>query len=101
VRAGSGEFMEVRGMRIRIAIEGQGPPLLLINGLGANIEMWKPLRRLLSHRQTIAFDAPGAGASDQPTKSLLMRARARRDVSGTRRFPESGGADGAPHPAAE
>jgi pimeloyl-ACP methyl ester carboxylesterase len=60
-------------MRIRIAIEGQGPPLLLINGLGANIEMWKPLRRLLSHRQTIAFDAPGAGASDQPTKSLLMR----------------------------
>src|ERR1700694_288691 len=69
----SAKFIEIRGIRLRIAVHGQGSPLLLINGLGANIEMWEPLRRLLTDRQTIAFDAPGAGASAKPTMPLHMR----------------------------
>jgi poly(3-hydroxyoctanoate) depolymerase len=66
-------FVELRGMRPRVTIQGHGPPLLLINGLGANIEMWEPLRRQLTGRQTIAFDAPGTGASDRPIAPLRMR----------------------------
>ena len=33
------------GPRLRVARAGEGPPLLLINGLGANLEMWKPFAR--------------------------------------------------------
>src|SRR4029077_8433980 len=35
-------FVRVDGLDLRVAIEGEGPPLLLINGIGANIEMWTP-----------------------------------------------------------
>jgi poly(3-hydroxyoctanoate) depolymerase len=43
-----------------------GRPLLLINGLGGNIEMWNPFRDALGNRSTIAFDAPGSGESRAP-----------------------------------
>src|SRR5262245_48450898 len=49
-------------------------PLVLINGLGANLEMWAPLRRALGRRRrTIAFDAPGTGDSSTPLRPLTMR----------------------------
>ena len=36
---------------------------MLINGLGATLEMWTPLIRELPGRQIIAFDLPGVGQS--------------------------------------
>lgn len=63
--------MEIRGHRLRISVTGEGPALVLINGLGANIELWQPLREQLSDRQTIAFDAPGVGGS--PLSRRRMR----------------------------
>jgi poly(3-hydroxyalkanoate) depolymerase len=58
-------FVRVDGSVVRVSIRGQGPPLLLIMGLGGNIEMWDPLERaLVDHGfQTIAYDAPGTGES--------------------------------------
>jgi pimeloyl-ACP methyl ester carboxylesterase len=53
--------------------DGRARPLLLINGLGANIEMWGPLRRALGDRNTVAFDAPGSGNSSTPLRPLSMR----------------------------
>ncbi|MBA3743687.1 alpha/beta hydrolase [Sporichthya sp.] len=57
---------------VRVSVEGSpgngdGPPLLLINGLGGVIRMWDPLRQHLAGTCTIAFDAPGAGDSPTPT----------------------------------
>ncbi|MHB8690828.1 MAG: alpha/beta fold hydrolase [Solirubrobacteraceae bacterium] len=49
--------------RLRIATTGDGPPLLLLMGIGGNLEMWKPLARQLPGRRLIAFDAPGTGES--------------------------------------
>ena len=57
------EMVSVRGIRIRVARAGQGPPLLLINGLGASLEMWDALVGQLSGRELVAFDLPGAGLS--------------------------------------
>jgi poly(3-hydroxyoctanoate) depolymerase len=57
------QLLDLRGTRVRVRDEGDGPPLLLINGLGSNIEGWDPLTRLLPGRRIIAFDAPGTGAS--------------------------------------
>jgi poly(3-hydroxyalkanoate) depolymerase len=49
------------------------PPLLLVNGIGATLEMWKPLRQQLSARRIIAFDMPGTGMSPAQTPPVRMR----------------------------
>lgn len=53
------------------------PPLLLLNGVGATLEMWQPLRRHLRMRPTIAFDLPGLGQSPPQTVPVRMRGLAR------------------------
>lgn len=59
--------------RLRVARIGEGEPLLLINGLGANLEMWQPLvRELAGEHEIIAFDLPGTGRSDRPRWPLRM-----------------------------
>jgi pimeloyl-ACP methyl ester carboxylesterase len=65
-------FVDVDGIRIRAAIRGEGQPLLLVMGIGGNIEMWQPFEQALagSGIQTITFDAPGVGES---TNWLLPR----------------------------
>ena len=58
-------FARVDGHLLRVAVRGEGPPILLIMGLGGNIEMWWPLEHALNERgfQTIAYDASGTGES--------------------------------------
>ncbi|MBV8989250.1 MAG: alpha/beta hydrolase, partial [Solirubrobacterales bacterium] len=46
-------------LSLRVVRTGEGAPLLLINGLGAALEMWDPLVRRLKGRHVIAFDLPG------------------------------------------
>ena len=67
-------FVEAGGTRVRVSVAGIGPPLLLMAGIGGNIEMWEPLTRLLGHRRLIAFDAPGAGATP-PLRGRVRMAR--------------------------
>lgn len=64
-------FVDVAGTRMRVSTRGSGPPLLLITGLGANIEMWGPFGKLVRGRTVISYDAPGMGQSDalrRPTR---------------------------------
>jgi poly(3-hydroxyalkanoate) depolymerase len=58
-------MVDVDGVRIRAAVRGEGPPLVLIMGIGGNLEMWAPLERelVIRGRQTVTFDAPGTGGS--------------------------------------
>jgi poly(3-hydroxyalkanoate) depolymerase len=58
-------FVLVDGHLLRVSIRGEGRPLLLVMGLGGNIEMWDPLERALNSHgfQTIAYDASGTGNS--------------------------------------
>lgn len=61
-------YVDVNDLRLRVARQpgrGEGPPLVLVMGLGGNIEMWGPLEAALAERgiPTIAFDAPGTGES--------------------------------------
>ncbi|NIB40503.1 alpha/beta fold hydrolase [Pseudomaricurvus alkylphenolicus] len=59
------EMVSVFGHELYASLSGDGRPLLLINGLGGNLENWEPLRDALDCR-TLAFDAPGAGRSPSP-----------------------------------
>jgi pimeloyl-ACP methyl ester carboxylesterase len=60
-------FVTVSGRRLRIRVHGDGPPLLLINGLGANVATWTPLIDRLPEFKVISFDAPGTGLSQTPS----------------------------------
>ena len=58
-------------------IHGEGPPLLMINGLGASVEMWSPFwKRLATHYQVILFDNRGVGRSQAPAGRITVRAMA-------------------------
>jgi pimeloyl-ACP methyl ester carboxylesterase len=48
---------------LRVGTAGSGPPLLLLNGIGANLDMWQALLCHLHGRTVIAFDFPGTGGS--------------------------------------
>jgi poly(3-hydroxyoctanoate) depolymerase len=90
VASPAGSFVEVDGLRLRYSIEGQGPPLLLVSGIGANLDMWLPFRDQLSDFETIAMDLPGTGESATPRLPMSMRGLARLtlhllDVLGYRR----------------
>jgi poly(3-hydroxyoctanoate) depolymerase len=66
-------FVRVDGHLLRVSIRGEGRPLLLVMGLGGNIEMWDPLEQALNARgiQTIAYDASGMG--DSPARLVPLR----------------------------
>jgi pimeloyl-ACP methyl ester carboxylesterase len=56
--------IKLRGLKLFVRERGYGHPVLLINGLGANVEMWGPVEERLSGTlRTISFDAPGMGRS--------------------------------------
>ena len=42
------------------------PPLLLFNGIGANLELAEPFMRAMDERECIIFDIPGVGGSPPP-----------------------------------
>jgi pimeloyl-ACP methyl ester carboxylesterase len=65
--AGTMKHLVVQGLRTRVEIRGEGPPLLLIMGIWGELAAWDPVLRLLAGFQTIAFDAPGIGDTQVPS----------------------------------
>lgn len=59
--------IDVGGRPMRVACrpgtDSSRPPLLLVNGIGGQLDIWEPLVRQLDGREIIAFDAPGTGGS--------------------------------------
>jgi poly(3-hydroxyoctanoate) depolymerase len=58
-------FVDVDGVRLRTSVRGSGPPLLVITGLGASLDVAEPFERELVERgmRVVSFDAPGVGES--------------------------------------
>ena len=60
---------DVEGQTLRVGIRSgtrSHPPLLLFNGIGANIELAQPFLAALNGRAGIVFDVPGVGGSPAP-----------------------------------
>lgn len=56
--------LDVDGLRLRYALRsGHGTPLLLCNGIGANLELALPLAREIPARPLVVVDLPGTGGS--------------------------------------
>lgn len=61
------EYVEVDGIHLRVAVQagnGQGTPLLIFNGVGANFELVFPFMEALDGKEMIIFDIPGIGRSE-------------------------------------
>lgn len=60
----------VAGRRLHIARWRAGKPghrpLLMLNGIGMNLEMLAPIARALPEREVLCFDMPGVGSSPDP-----------------------------------
>ncbi|MGA2424727.1 MAG: alpha/beta fold hydrolase [Terriglobales bacterium] len=70
-------FVENQGTKIYWDEQGQGPPLLLIIGLGYASALWHRTRPVLAQRySTIAFDNRGVGLSDVPPGPYSIAAMA-------------------------
>ncbi|WP_144550369.1 alpha/beta fold hydrolase [Bacillus sp. X1(2014)] len=64
-------FLQVEDLQIHFEIEGEGPPLMILHGMGNNSQSWKKQLQGLSKQFTvIAWDAPGYGKSSDPIVEL-------------------------------
>lgn len=70
------QLLHVRGQQIAVRVQGEGDPLLLINGMTRPLQSWEPLIRSLPGRTVVSFDAPGVGASPTPVLPLSIPALA-------------------------
>lgn len=55
------------------AAENGSRPLVLLNGIGMNMEMLQPVAGLLADRLVLSFDAPGIGRSPDPIFPYTMQ----------------------------
>jgi len=77
--------INVKGTPLAVALrpgDGSGPPLLLINGIGANLEVFDPFLDALDKVAgqkigTLRFDVPGVGGSPPLLYPLRFRGLAR------------------------
>ena len=67
-------YVTAGGQRIRLQRSniGQRQPLILINGIGAAIEMWQPFVDQLDDRELISLDLPGCGLSPAPLLPMRL-----------------------------
>jgi pimeloyl-ACP methyl ester carboxylesterase len=72
-----GQFTEVDGVRTYYAVEGHGPPLLLLHGLGSSHLTWSEVRGAFADDFTVyTVDLPGFGYSDKPAGYASARQEA-------------------------
>jgi poly(3-hydroxyoctanoate) depolymerase len=57
-------------------VQGEGKPLLLINGMTRPLRSWDPFIGALHGRTVVSFDAPGVGGSPTPRRPVSMPALA-------------------------
>lgn len=64
------ETIEIDGQALRVGIREGGsdrPPLLMFNGIGANLELAEPFMTALEDTAAVIFDIPGVGGSPTPS----------------------------------
>lgn len=68
-----GHFLQVGPFRTHYLRAGQGPPLILLHGLGGSAQWWRPNLDALGRIRTVyAPDLPGHGLSDKPKVAYTL-----------------------------
>ena len=88
------EFVEVDGVNLRVATQrgNGGLPLLLFNGIGANLELCFPFMEAMPEKEIVIFDVPGVGRSrDELAAAPILGTReARQQIARPPRLPAGG-----------
>ena len=71
------DHLLVQGLRTRVEVRGDGPALLLINGIWGEVGAWRHVLPYLPGFRTIAFDAPGIGGTEIPPYPMSLPALGR------------------------
>ena len=62
--------VQASGVRLRVAVAGSGPPVVLLHGLFVDHSSWRAVTELLDGSfSTVAPDLPGFGESEKPPAS--------------------------------
>jgi pimeloyl-ACP methyl ester carboxylesterase len=69
--------LSVQGLRTRVEVRGDGPALLLLNGIWGELTAWRRFLPYLPGVRTISFDAPGIGDTEFPPYPMSLPALAR------------------------
>jgi pimeloyl-ACP methyl ester carboxylesterase len=71
-------WVTVRGRQVRYRIDGDGPPVVLLHGIGRSLEDWAEQHELLADQfRVCSVDLPGFGESDLLTEPYSLLALAR------------------------
>jgi 3-oxoadipate enol-lactonase len=66
-------FIEANGVSLRYAIEGAGPPIVLIHEMGGTMESWDLVAPLLAgQHRVVRYDTRGAGFSEKIRGALTI-----------------------------
>ncbi len=76
----AGRFVDTSEGRVHLVEAGQGPPLVLIHGLGGQLQhfTYALVERLADDFQVIAVDRPGSGYSERGANGVDLAAQARQ-----------------------
>jgi pimeloyl-ACP methyl ester carboxylesterase len=64
--------IDAGGYRVRTIARGEGPALLMCNGLASPIERWRPFVHGFGDFRVITCDMPGVGKSQTPSVPLTV-----------------------------
>lgn len=73
-------LIKLDGQKLHISVKpgrGPGTPLLICNGIGANLELLDPFVEEIEAVDVIRFDVPGTGRSPMPPMPYRMRSLAK------------------------
>src|SRR5262249_56732329 len=60
-------YLELPEHALYYEVDGSGPPLLMVMGLGGNAQVWAPIRRRLTrHWRLVMYDMQGTGRTGAP-----------------------------------
>jgi len=67
--------VDTNGLKIYYEVHGGGEPLVMIMGLGANLDWWGPdlIERLARRYRLLLFDNRGAGRTEKPAARYSIR----------------------------
>ena len=79
-----GEYFESNGARVYYTVQGEGEPVILVHGIGANADLnWQRpgvIRTLAKDFTVIAFDLRGHGLTDKPVDPDQYGVRMAEDI---------------------
>ncbi|MSQ14170.1 MAG: alpha/beta fold hydrolase [Dehalococcoidia bacterium] len=71
-------YVQVNGVRTHYLVAGDGPPVILLHGVGSSVVAWREnILPLARHLRVYAVDLPGHGDSEKPRMDYSLSAASR------------------------